>query len=197
MEEFLSPCLLHGSRHRQRRGKCDLHQPGTSADDLTLYTTLAHEGYPGHLYQNVYYDSTDPAPIRSLLSFGGYTEGWATYVEMLSYYFTDMDADRALLEQKNASVILGLYALADMGIHYDGWTLTETVAFFRSFGITDTDTVREIFDLILADPGNYLKLLHRLRGISRAEEDCLRCMGRFLLAEKVSQNSAGCRTRAF
>ena len=78
-------------------------------------------------------------------------------MEMLSYYFTDMDADRALLEQKNASVILGLYALADMGIHYDGWTLTETVAFFRSFGITDTDTVREIFDLILADPGNYLK----------------------------------------
>lgn len=126
-------------------------------DDLTLFTTLAHEGYPGHLYQNVYYASTDPDPIRSLLSFGGYTEGWATYVEMLSYYFTGIDEDRALLEQKNASLILGLYALADMGIHYDGWSLTETVSFFRSFGITDTETIREIYYLIIGDPGNYLK----------------------------------------
>lgn len=157
MEEFLSPAFYMVPAIDNAGENVIYINRGHLPDDLTLYTTLAHEGYPGHLYQNVYYDSTDPAPIRSLLSFGGYTEGWATYVEMLSYYFTDMDADRALLEQKNASVILGLYALADMGIHYDGWTLTETVAFFRSFGITDTDTVREIFDLILADPGNYLK----------------------------------------
>lgn len=126
-------------------------------DDLTLYTTLAHEGYPGHLYQNVYFASTDPDPIRSLLDWGGYTEGWATYVEMISYYDSGLDSARAAIAQKNASVILGLYALADMGIHYDGWTLTETVSFFRNFGITDTQTIENIYDLILGDPGNYLK----------------------------------------
>ena len=50
---------------------------------LTLYTTLAHEGYPGHLYQTVYYASTKPDPLRSIFNFGGYVEGWATYAEMV------------------------------------------------------------------------------------------------------------------
>ena len=59
--------------------------------------------------------------------------------------------------QKNTSVILGLYALADMGIHYDGWTLLDTVSFFHSYGITDTNTIEDIYDLIIADPANYLK----------------------------------------
>ena len=59
--------------------------------------------------------------------------------------------------QHNSSIILGLYALADMGIHYDGWTLLDTVAFFRDYGITDTDTIESIYNLIIGDPGNYLK----------------------------------------
>lgn len=126
-------------------------------DNLTLFTTLAHEGYPGHLYQTVYYSATNPDSIRSLLSFGGYTEGWATYSEMLSYYFAPLSDEQATLMQRNSSVILGLYALADMGIHYDGWTLLDTVSFFRDYGIQDTKTIEEIYNLIIADPGNYLK----------------------------------------
>ena len=46
--------------------------------DLDLYTTLAHEGYPGHLYQTTYFSSRNTEPLRSLLYFGGYIEGWAT-----------------------------------------------------------------------------------------------------------------------
>ncbi|HBA69558.1 MAG TPA: DUF885 domain-containing protein, partial [Lachnospiraceae bacterium] len=126
-------------------------------DALTLFTTLAHEGYPGHLYQTIYYSSTDPDPLRNLLNFGGYTEGWATYSEMLSYYFSPLSKEQAAMMQRNSSIILGLYALADMGIHYDGWTLFDTITFFRGYGITDTDTIEEIYSLIIGDPGNYLK----------------------------------------
>lgn len=130
---------------------------GHLPDDLSLFTTLAHEGYPGHLYQTTYYADTDPDPIRNLLSFGGYTEGWATYTEMMSYYYAPISKEQATLMQKNNSIILGLYALADMGIHYEGWTLLETISFFRSYGITDTDTIETIYELIIADPANYLK----------------------------------------
>ena len=49
-------------------------------DDLALFTTLAHEGYPGHLYQTIFFESTNPDPIRSILNFGGYVEGWATII---------------------------------------------------------------------------------------------------------------------
>ena len=130
-----------------------LHLP----DDLTLFTTLAHEGFPGHLYQHVYYASTDPEPIRSLLDCGGYTEGWATYTEMISYYFSGLPKDEASLRQHNASVLLGLYALADIGIHYDGWNLKDTISFFRDYSIQDAATISKIYDLITADPANYLK----------------------------------------
>ncbi len=126
-------------------------------DDLTLFTTLAHEGYPGHLYQTVYYESTDPDPVRSVMDFGGYVEGWATYAEMGSYYLTPLSKEQAVLHQKNSSIILGLYALADMGIHYEGWSRMDTVAFFSNYGITDTETIERIYELIIGSPGNYLK----------------------------------------
>ena len=76
---------------------------------------------------------------------------------MMSYYYAPVSKEQATLMQKNTSVILGLYALADMGIHYEGWTLLDAVSFFRSYGITDTDTIEKIYDLIIADPANYLK----------------------------------------
>lgn len=126
-------------------------------DDLTLFTTLAHEGYPGHLYQTVYYESTDPDPIRSVMDFSGYVEGWATYAEMGSYYLTPLSKEQAVLLQKNSSIILGLYALADMGIHYEGWSRMDTVAFFSNYGITDVETIEGIYELIIGSPGNYLK----------------------------------------
>ena len=126
-------------------------------DDLTLFTTLAHEGYPGHLYQTVYYENTDPDPIRSVMYFGGYVEGWATYAEMGSYYLTPLSKEQAVLLQKNSSIILGLYALADMGIHYEGWSRMDTVAFFSNYGITDAETIERIYELIIGSPGNYLK----------------------------------------
>ena len=126
-------------------------------DDLTLFTTLAHEGYPGHLYQTIFFESTDPDPVRSILNFGGYVEGWATYAEMCSYYLMPLSKTQAAILQKNSSVILALYALADMGIHYEGWSRMDTVEFYTRYGIKDAKTVNKIYDLILGSPGNYLK----------------------------------------
>jgi uncharacterized protein (DUF885 family) len=126
-------------------------------DNLTLYTTLAHEGYPGHLYQTVYYSATNPDPIRMLLDFGGYVEGWATYAEMTSYYVSGLNTEQATLLQKNSSIMLGIYALTDIGIHYDGWTLENTETFLSVYGITKEETVKKIYDLIIGSPANYLK----------------------------------------
>ena len=126
-------------------------------DDLALFTTLAHEGYPGHLYQTIFFESTDPDPVRSILNFGGYVEGWATYAEMCSYYLMPLSKTQAAILQKNSSVILALYALADMGIHYEGWSRMDTVEFYAKYGIKDAETVDKIYNLILGSPGNYLK----------------------------------------
>lgn len=157
MEEHLSPAFYMIPAIDNTEENVIYINRGHMSDDLTLFTTLAHEGYPGHLYQTVYYESTDPDPLRSVMDFGGYVEGWATYAEMCSYYLTPLPEQQAAVLQKNSSLILGLYALADIGIHYDGWDLMDTVAFYSNYGITDTETIREIYELIIGSPANYLK----------------------------------------
>lgn len=126
-------------------------------DPLYLFTTLAHEGYPGHLYQTVMSYDSGLSPFRTLLDFSGYVEGWATYVEMQSYYYAGLPETAATFLQCNQSVTLSLYASCDIGIHYYGWTFDKTCEFWNEYGITDDDAIQEIMDYILADPGNYLK----------------------------------------
>ena len=157
MEDYLSPAFYLIPAIDNSKENIIYINPQHMNDDLTLFTTLAHEGYPGHLYQTTYFNDQNPAPLRSLLGCGGYTEGWATYCEMMSYYFAPVSKDEATLLQKNASVMLGLYALADMGIHYEGWTLSDTIHFFSDYGIYDEKAIGEIYHLILGDPANYLK----------------------------------------
>lgn len=157
MQDYLSPAFYMIPAIDNIGENVIYINPKHLSDDMSLFTTLAHEGYPGHLYQNVYYLNRDVPPIRHILDYGGYTEGWATYCEMLSYYYAPVSRPTATLMQKNTSFILGLYALADMGIHYDGWSIKDTTAFFSKYGISDTDTVAEIYHMILSDPANYLK----------------------------------------
>ncbi|MCI8639823.1 MAG: DUF885 domain-containing protein [Coprococcus sp.] len=157
MEEYLSPAFYMIPAIDNPSENVIYINQGQTREGLNLYTTLAHEGYPGHLYQTVYFSSQNADPVRSILDFGGYVEGWATYAEMMSYYMAPLSKAEATLLQKNSSIILGLYALADMGIHYDGWSLTDTVAFFKMYGITDVNAIKNIYELIIGDPGNYLK----------------------------------------
>lgn len=148
---YLIPCIDHSIENTIYINRAH------TMEGLKLFTTLAHEGYPGHLYQTTYFSEQNPDPLRSLLNFGGYTEGWATYAEMCSYYLAPLSKKDAALAQKNSSLLLGLYAFADVGIHYDGWTLTDTIRFFSNYGINDTEAIQEIYELIISDPANYLK----------------------------------------
>lgn len=184
MEDYLSPAFYMIPAIDNTSDNVIYINEGHLPDDLSLFTTLAHEGYPGHLYQTTYYADKNPDPIRSLLNYGGYSEGWATYSEMMGYYYAPISREQATLMQKNTSVILSLYALADMGIHYEGWTLVEAVSFFRSYGITDTDTVEEIYDLIIADPANYLKYYIGYVELLELKKDAIKLWGKGFTQEK-------------
>ena len=52
--------------------------------------------------------------------------------KMCSYYLTPLEKKQAVLVQKNNSLLLGLYARADIGIHYDGWSFRIRLNFSRS-----------------------------------------------------------------
>ena len=137
---------------------------------LELYTTLAHEGFPGHLYQTVYSNrsfldkNTDPA--RKLVWYGGYLEGWALYVEFISYdYAADLleqsgqtdAAQAARLEKHTRSLQLCMYTLLDLLIHGEGAGYDQTATFLGKFGIDSPDVCKAIYTYIAEEPCNYPK----------------------------------------
>lgn len=137
---------------------------------LELYTTLAHEGYPGHLYQTVYSNRSslarDENPVRELLWYGGYLEGWALYVEFLSYDYAaelmqehnrPMDAAYIELEKYNRSLQLCLYSLLDIMIHHDNASPSQVAEVLQNFGITKNSSINAVYNYIAEEPCNYLK----------------------------------------
>jgi len=144
--------------------------PKNSPAGLDLYTTLAHEGYPGHLYQTVYSNRTllhkSENPVRELLWFGGYLEGWALYVEFNSFdyasdFMKELDRDTEAvyiqMEKHNRSMQLCLYSLLDIMIHYDNASYTQIAEILQQFGISDPDSVSAVYAYIAEEPCNYLK----------------------------------------
>ena len=143
-----------------------------STSDEGLFPTLAHEGYPGHLYQDTYFLSTDAHHLRKVLYSMGYIEGWATYGEMNSYMFADFPAmerdvspadypamrrDVAMLLGFDEEFGLALQTRCDIGVNYEGWTEKEIMEFFDLYGIGDEAGSRRMFEHVIGKPGNTLK----------------------------------------
>lgn len=120
-----------------------------------LFSTLAHEGYPGHLYQNTYFAASDPHPVRMLLNFSGYDEGWATYAEAYAYRYADCsDRLRQLLVAEQIAGLC-LYSLSDIRIHYHGEDMESILSFLQDYGLTK-EGATELYYAQLAEPAIYL-----------------------------------------
>ena len=135
--------------------------PDAEMESLDLYTTLAHEGFPGHLYQTVYSQtalSQNNAPlIRQLLYYGGFTEGWAVYAELYSYDFApDAPSDLLALSRCNREIQLCLCSILDIYIHYDGASLTEVKELLTALGLNSA-SAENIYEVICDAPANYPK----------------------------------------
>ena len=135
--------------------------PASSLAGASLFTTLAHEGFPGHLYQTVYARESGIAdrrnPLRGILDYPGYAEGWAFYVELLSYDYAEkyypVDAE---LQKTARSLELCLCALLDLHIHYYGLTLSQTQALLKQLGLSP-EAAQDIYSYIEQEPASYLK----------------------------------------
>lgn len=157
LENYLSPAFYLTPPLDLMNNHIIYINPAGNFDSLSLFTTLAHEGYPGHLYQTIYENSCSLNPVRNLFYFGGYVEGWATYAENHSYLYTGLDSEMAKLLSANSFLSLGLHARADAGIHYEGWTPEITADYFAGYGIDNPAAIESIYQAIVQDPGNYLK----------------------------------------
>lgn len=156
LEEYLSPAFYLTPPIDTLSPNCIYINGNSNLEGIELYTTLAHEGFPGHLYQTIYFASEEPSNIRSLLNTNGYIEGWATYIESFAYSYADTEGEVGRLLWLNRSINLCLYSILDIGIHYYGWTVDNTASYLQKFGITNEEVIQEIFQIIVEDPANYL-----------------------------------------
>lgn len=177
----------------------------STPNGLELYTTLAHEGYPGHMYQSVYHNRAMiqqgdiTANVRELLWYGGYLEGWALYVEFISFdYASELYREQSetaaaatvgtsasaaasasaagsastsqealpdtetlmaaiQLAKHDRSLLLCLYSLLDIMIHYENASQEQVAELLGRFGITSEASVNAVYEYIVEEPANYLK----------------------------------------
>lgn len=126
-------------------------------DGMQMFTTLAHEGFPGHLYQTVYFSATEPTPLRYALRTQGYLEGWASYVEGQIYNYCGIEDENLVLAlQLNYAYNLLMNASFDIAVNYNGMSLTDFTAMLQEAMGVDAETCKEAYQGFVEDPGVYL-----------------------------------------
>lgn len=153
---------------------------GSTNTARNLYTTLAHEGYPGHMYQTLYFNSKNTCNLRKLLNFGSYSEGWATYVEYYAYTLANgLEPDLGELLMHNAAFTLSLYALLDINIHYEGWDVKQVQDYLNHyFRISDPSVVTTIYYDIAENPANYLEYYVGYLEILNMQKEARKTLGK-------------------
>lgn len=131
--------------------------PARKPDRTELITTLAHEGYPGHLYQNSFENTEDYPAVRNLFYIGGYTEGWGLYSEFYAYDFLGLSKEEGDFLRAATSLNYAVCASLDLSIHGEGWSEEDCLTYLAAFGITDQEKVHQLYLNILEEPSNYLK----------------------------------------
>lgn len=146
-------------------------------DNSDLYPTLAHEGYPGHLYQTQYFLKCNPCSLRSIIKPGGYVEGWASYVEVHSYEYNDNSYELNTLAQCNYATILCLHACGDIGVNYYGWDEARLSSFLSNWGFDSPDTAHSMYTALIANPGNYCKYVLGFIGFEELKKQAIKDLG--------------------
>lgn len=156
LQENASPAMYFISPVDDNRHEVIYINPLQLSDlDNALFQTLAHEGYPGHLYQNVYLKNTNLHNIRKTLNYTSYSEAWATYVENYVVGYVNQSAVRVFEFYDSATyLILGL---VDIGINYEGWSMTRVGNYLRTYFDLTPEEVEDIFYDLTEVPTNYLQ----------------------------------------
>ena len=131
-------------------------------DSNELFSTLAHEGYPGHLYQTNYFLTTNPSPLRTFLHCAGYDEGWGTYAHLYSYNFIEFkNVDEQTTKQlrqlyrDNDLLSLSLSSLSDLYVNYKNYDENALANYLQTYGI-DKDGAQKLYRYVIENPTTYL-----------------------------------------
>jgi uncharacterized protein (DUF885 family) len=120
-------------------------------------TIAYHEGVPGHHMQiSIQQQLTGLPEFRLHLINNAYAEGWAVYAEALGKeigFFQDPGSDYGRLATE---LVRAVRLVVDPGIHSEGWSRDQAVAYFRESGAADEPTIQAEIDRYIAWPAQSL-----------------------------------------
>lgn len=158
LREYLSPAFYLTPPLDSPEQNVIYINPAQLGTGASLYTTLAHEGYPGHLCQSVLAAEAGLDPVRSLLTWRGYSEGWASYVEFQYAYRWALPDNEPLAQFASAMDEMSLMLMARIDLLINAVsTGNETAAarLMSQYGF-DPGMAHEAVQLVAEDPGSYL-----------------------------------------
>jgi uncharacterized protein (DUF885 family) len=122
-------------------------------DEATAY----HEGIPGHhMQQSVAQQMVGLPKFRQHSQNSGYIEGWALYAEQLGKevgFYQDPVSDYGRL---SSELFRAARLVVDTGLHSEGWTRDQVVAFFRRTAAIDEPTIQSETDRYISWPAQAL-----------------------------------------
>ncbi|MBR0131813.1 MAG: DUF885 family protein, partial [Lachnospiraceae bacterium] len=121
-------------------------------DTVDLFVTLAHEGIPGHLYQDEYrFAQDDFQEMNQMLTYLGVQEGWAMFVEKQAFFWCIDDEKVAELRYREAMLNYLVEALCDIRVNYYGDTVNELKQYLNDNFYLGS-SAKAIYEVVVSDP---------------------------------------------
>lgn len=138
-------------------------QLGTDYNNTLL--TMAHEGYPGHLYEYIYNKQQEYSNFTKIATSTAHGEGWAMYVELklLEYIkshhsqgASNQVAVNAMCDYMYANTMksYAAYAYIDYMIHMEGWTVSDIATYMDGLGF-NADAAEDMYLTLIEMPTTY------------------------------------------
>lgn len=127
-------------------------------DQMSVFEVMAHEGFPGHLYQNIYFQQTNPHKFRATQSFIGYTEGYADLAAMDAIDMLNVDDGYKAVAKLNSITFNShlLLSIVDLGVNYFGWDVN-TIGNKLEKLFLDKAIAQTLYDMVVAMPGTFVR----------------------------------------
>lgn len=127
-------------------------------DQMSVFEVMAHEGFPGHLYQNIYFQQRNPHKFRATQSFIGYTEGYADLAAMDAIDMLNIDDGYKAVAKLNSITFNShlLLSIVDLGVNYFGWD-ANTLGKKLEKMFLDKTIAQTLYDMVVAMPGTFVR----------------------------------------
>ena len=134
-----------------RHNVIKINEDAVGDDPNELYSTLAHEAFPGHLFQITWFMNTDQPDLRLAYDFIGYQEGWGMYSEWCAWEFSDIDPDAAELNRIYIALSYVEDAAVDLAVNGLGWSTDEVADWLEGIGLNGA-SAPELVDFVVQRP---------------------------------------------